>query len=229
MTGFDRQESINAVELQGAIEDLLASVYPKLSFIELSRLFNCLVDAGIAFNAEKFFGNWSYSYNENLLLIIQLLRTLPEKFLDYAARKDLSPRDLEPLNLKQEMDKELIGISECGASRSEAALLIELISDLKMLKKSPANIDWTQRAADTIDQLKICRFPKRYGLAKEARKRAKKLSWPKSVRWKWNTRSDQNTLDLQLSLKSLQDLQAFSERFKMVSEQAQAEENNPWQ
>ena len=228
LCGFDRSDE-KSIELLGPIEEILSQIHPKLSFAEVADLFQRLKTAEIEFSETLFMRQWGYGFTEASLASIEQINDCSEEFRNFAIEKGLSPRDLEPLSLGQDMSVELVQLSSFNCSKSEAVQIIELLVDLKMLGRLD-DVDWKQRASDLLESLKVLRYPKRTAKSIESRKRAKRLSWPRGMKWTWKTNSDQNTLEIQLSAKSLQELGKLTEQLHKVVDQASSDEgNDPWQ
>ena len=228
LCGFERPDVGAAVELDGPIEDILFQIHPKLSFVEVSSLFNCLQRAQMSFCSEKLFRNWGFAFGDSVQKSVLSTLSWPDEFLQFAKEKSLSQRDLEPIQLISDMNIELIQLSKTRASKSEAVQLIELIADLKMLGRL-TELNWELEARVLIEELRFARYPKRTAKMIEARKKAKSLSWPRGMKWSWKTISDQNTLEMQLTAHSLQELGKLTRQLNKVVDQANLDKgSDPW-
>ena len=134
--------NLNSTPMDLSLEnpgELLWDLLGPMSFIEVSRLYNACHEHPHFFQAvdwNSFFQKQKLFWNQRNLELIKKLKTINHGFLSWAQDRQMSPRDLMPLNSLNSMETfNRLGekFPELGLTRSEGKNILDLLVDLILM------------------------------------------------------------------------------------------------
>lgn len=184
---------------QNSFLDSFNDFYPKLSIVELSKLYFICSSAHShknLLNSDFFIEilkKQNIRLDQSLIEVFQLMSTLHLDFLEWLHEKNVSAQELYVLksladtaNLKQILEQ----IAQSQASRSEGIQILELAVELKSLIKTDFQTELqsnenkieklpSENASQWLKRLKILRYPMRAAQIQKQQSKLEAMAIPK--------------------------------------------------
>src|SRR6185312_634210 len=100
VAGFGRNAEASCLFIsreEHSLESVLAGLYPKLGFVDLSRLAEALEKLSLPFDWSDFSARLGFHWNNDWPLLFKILRQASPEVIEWWQSRDVSARDLAPL------------------------------------------------------------------------------------------------------------------------------------
>lgn len=249
LCGFQRRtlDHESVIDLKNQNLSLcLKTIYPSLSFPELSRLIAQLL-VRYPHNSSltnEMWGHYGYQPRENLTLLAQKVIALPLDIQHWLSQKKFAPQDLAPLRALDDLsvlDDYWDDLLLANPSKSEGVkwleMLIELIlmgvSKEQLMLSSTASADshadasttrsTTHTTAQWLSHLHALRYPLATQQTSLAEQKIRAFAWPPKSEARWTRRGDRSGVELKLFFANPQELKINTLRLEKI---AQTLDNN---
>lgn len=248
LCGFQRPAHENELVIDLKNQNLslcLKTIYPSLSFPELSRLIAQLLARypQLLDLSNEMWSLYGYQPRENLTLLAQKVIDLPLDIQRWFSQKKFAPQDLAPLRaindlsvLSDYWDDLLLA----NPSKSEGAKWLEMLIELilmglpkELLKLSchwPLDTNNSRIHPDSTTQWLAHLHRLRYPLATQQTKRVEQkihsFAWPPKSEARWTRRGDRSGVELKLFFSNPQELKVNTLRLEKIAQTL--ENNNQW-
>ncbi len=221
LNGFNRTDG-HVIELDEneLLEKIWPDIYPKLSLMELSRFYHCVLKTGLAMEWSTFFFAYGIRFSEDVQNLVERIIALPPTVQNWCVLKDVSARDLAPLKALADWSAvmpwwwKMLGYEP---SRTDGVRALEWIVDLTLMNvdldpllAGATNLaDWTKR-------LRSARYPLASEKDQANERLVKELPWPKKLEAKYVRHGDKAGFEVKLFVRSTPDLQKQIEGLQAV-------------
>jgi len=211
------------------IHELIVDLFGTLSFIELAELMRACMKQQLheldQLDWPRLLELNGFVGSERHVELLKTLSSMPASFHNWAFERKLAPKELMPLNsllpdlLKSHYWDHFLRLSP---TRSEGRLLIDLIVDLILIKKSlPLPPTSSHSAADWLKELGKVRYPQQ---TQRDQNPADISIWPQFVKVQTLRQGDRLVHKMQIDFYDLEDLQKKLDRLQLINFQQQQEE-----
>ncbi len=211
VAGFNRTETDACLLVscdEQSLERLLAGLYPRLGFIELSRLAAAIDELQVPFDWRDFSSRLGFRWSDDWPALFKILRETPVELVEWFKQREVAARDLAPiLALKDESQLAhwftlAIHILKFQPSKSDGIQVLEWLVDLLLAVKPVDFISSARTFAEMKDRLRAARFPMAAQQERSHSDLAAKLPWPPGAKTGWVRNGDRAGLEIRLFAKS---------------------------
>lgn len=195
------------------LENVLAGLYPKLSFIELARLAGALNELDVGFNWREFSALIGYHWNDDWPALFSIVRQAPADLVRWWEQRDVSARDLAPLRaftdeLQLTQWFHLAShVAKFQPSRSDGVQVLEWLVDLMLSANATDSLFEARSFIELKEQVRAARFPMATHREKSQSDLAAKLPWPVGAKAAWVRQGDRGGIEIKLFSKSAGELE----------------------
>lgn len=226
ISGFERSVGLDLHSTQRAtFVEAFKAVHPELALPELARLARALrvlwPDLFIEIR-EQLFREYSLRWSDRLEQTLNIVASSPEAFQEWAAEKDLGPREfsvLLALPAPLEFHPFLEAMTHLDLSRSEGARAMELGAELFMMGR-PLNdlLPSGGDGASYLKQLERWRRPTSLGVDEQWREAVRLWPWPAQTKGTWQRFGDQSGLEVSIRSFSPEEFRKKLERLLTIGD-----------
>lgn len=244
LCGFQRstRENENVIQLEHESLPLcIKTIYPQLSFPELSRLI-ALLSARFPNSPDLYseiWGLYGYQARENLSLLAQKLIQIPMDIQRWLSQKKLAPQDLAPLRALEDLsvlDDFWDEILLANPSKSDGVKWLEMLIELILMGFSKSQLMSTASSTENapsnstaqwLSHLHALRYPLATQQAEQAEQKIRSFSWPPKSEARWVRRGDRSGVELKLFFSNPQELKINNIRLEKIAQDL--ENNTQWE
>lgn len=244
LCGFQRHssENENAIHLEHQSLPLcIKTIYPQLSFPELSRLIAQL-SARFPNSTHLYNEIWSlYGYHarENLALLAQKIIQLPLDIQRWLSQKKMAPQDLAPFRALDDLsvlDDYWDELLLANPSKSEGVKWLEMLIELILMdftktqlmpSSSSTENPQSRSTAQWLSHLHALRYPLSTQQADQAEQKIRTFSWPPKSEVRWSRRGDRSGVELKFFFSNPQELKINTLRLEKIAQDL--ENNTQWE
>jgi hypothetical protein len=210
--------SQEALDLEKSLEETLFFAFPKMSFMDLAKLFSELSKEGLSLDPEALLNLYNLKWTQDIERLFQILPTLPEVFQKWAAEKDLSFGDLRILSWAQEQNVFtenqvkifLETLAKLHPSRQIGVKILEYFFELISFELSSPDLLQNISNIATADELHKFLYAKRFPTTtkrdQEFETKVQKFPWPAHVKAQWVRQGDRAGVEIRMMSVDSQDL-----------------------
>lgn len=197
--------------------DFTPQSQPKMPFAELARLSH-------TDTFEKTVNDNGYRYDQRFIECVELFHSLPNELKDWAQRRSISQRELQPLAALETLPGELLEqMALADITRNYGAQIIELLVENILLEHPIERLQpplpfTAQKVPAWLEQLKAMRFPETQRLDKSREDKMTSLPWTKDFQTRWQRKGDQSGLEVKFTIGSKKEFEDKIESLKRVLE-----------
>ena len=198
------------------LTELLYDLFQPLSFVELFELYEATqkepsMQAEV--NWQKLFEKSNKTWTQRTEQLFMKMSQLPKEFIDWCFERKMECRDLMPINGLSDLkafSALAVKFSQFSFTRNEGRMIIDLLVDLLLMKKSPEELlvvcdeQW-------LSSLEKIRNPKTL-----QKQESKENKWPKYAQEQRFRHGDRWQYKLNIQFKDSKDLE---KKLKNLSEQ----------
>ena len=201
-----------------SLEEALSSLYPKLTFVELSRLSNEIEKLHLVIEWKIFCSRLGYHANSDWPRLFQIMSQAPDKLQEWWQLRDVSPRDLAPLkalpeNLLARYFELALKAVAFEPSRSDGILALEWLVDIMLddVRRESMALRWPEilKAPNFVqfrEHIRQVRFQQTIEREESNELQVAKLPWPTKTKANWVRRGDADGVEIKLFAHSADDL-----------------------
>jgi len=229
LNGFNSKSS-EVVELKATFSKSFHHVYPELSLIELARVYQVMLNSSDFTDTDhdEFLNIYKIRPSSQTKRILLEVPKLPGNFGSWCNEKNLCPSDLiSLLSLSDwsQVSETLVCLTRFKPSKSNGIQAIELIVELLLMNHDPSP-KADESFPSWLKRLKQMRYPLRTSQTKSSVDMINELAWPPRTKAQWRASGDQDSLQVQLEARSLQEFEKKLHQLNKVVERMK--EKNPW-
>ena len=201
------------------LNDLIFELFGKLSFIEVSELFEAVESSELArsISWEEYFKKIEMHYNQRNKELFLKVNTLPEVFKNWCFERKLSASDLMPiasLNNFEIFNSLSALFDELNCSRNDGKKIIDILVDLILMGKTKKDLI-PMECQVWLKHLSEIRYPE---TTKTDYQSSQKNVWPEFVQVQNKRMGDKLTYNMQIQYTDQYDLNQKLNRLSQISE-----------
>ncbi len=220
--GFNKaeiEECIFVSSDERALEDVLAGLYPKLTFIDISKLAIAVERVGVSIDWRTFCAKIGLRWSDEWPILFQLVRQAPQKLVTWWEMREVSARELAPIKaindgaLLQRWFRLALHVVSFEPSKSEGVQILEWLVDLLLLdpdkgrdRCADQKILAERTLASLRDRVRSERFPVASQSETLQSALAAKLPWPTGAKAAWVRHGDRTGMEIKLFSNSANEL-----------------------
>lgn len=214
LNGFDsilNNEVFSTHDISHAdFNSAITSLYPELSFSEMSRLCAKIKDAGIETDLPTLIQAYGYRWDQKFEKAMNLLQSLPVSLQTWVDEHQASLRDFYPLNVlpaSQWPETLFAEFQNKKISRATGAQILNILVELLLLDHRAEDlVPGTANAEAWLDRLKKLRHPLTEESDRSGREAIETLPWTKDFSLRWQRQGDQSGMEVKFHVQSPADL-----------------------